>query len=87
MRATLVSAVLLAALCNGCITTAAIAKPNQVSRPLLIGAAFADLVLITFLGGAIFDVTNESAVLAGIATTAVDLGTGCILGACSTLKP
>lgn len=72
---------------SGCVTGAAIAKPNTVKLPMLIGAVVADL-LVTILGASQLDsFSNEGAVFTGIAVTGIDTGIGCVLGACSSLKP
>jgi hypothetical protein len=77
----------LALTASGCVTTAAIAKPNRVSLPLLIGAAVGDFVVITLTASQLRDFTNEGALATGAAVTAVDVGVGCILGACKALRP
>ncbi|MBX3156665.1 MAG: hypothetical protein KF773_11735 [Deltaproteobacteria bacterium] len=83
-----VGAVLAAAIAgSGCVTGAAIAKPNQVKLPVLIGAVAADLLVIILGSSQIDGFTNEGAVLTGVAVTGVDLGIGCVLGACSSLRP
>jgi len=72
---------------SGCVTTAAIAKPDRVSLPLLIGAAAGDFLVVTLTASQLRDFTNEGALATGAAVTAVDVGVGCILGACKALRP
>jgi hypothetical protein len=70
----------------GCVTTAGLARPNRVSIPLLIGAAAADFVVTSLLASQLESFSAGGAIASGLAVTAVDLGVGCILGACSELK-
>jgi hypothetical protein len=87
MTRLVMAAALSATLANGCVTTAALAKPNRVSLPLLIGAAVGDLVVITLVASQLRDFTNEGALATGAAVTAVDIGVACILGGCKALRP
>jgi hypothetical protein len=83
-----VMAVALSAMAStGCVTTAALAKPNRVSLPLLIGATVGDFVVISLVASQLRDFTTEGAIVTGAAVTAVDVGVGCILGACKALRP
>jgi hypothetical protein len=84
-RALLVCA--LAGTGGGCVTTAAIARPNRVSLPLLVGAAALDLAAVTLLASQAQDFSTSASVASGLAVTAVDVGVGCILGACGSLRP
>ena len=84
-RALLVCA--LAGTGGGCVTTAAIARPNRVSLPLLVGATVADVVAVSLLASQAQDFSAGAAIASGLAVTAVDVGVGCILGACGTLRP
>lgn len=72
---------------SGCITGAAIAKPNNVKLPVLVGAFVADLVVVILIASQLDESTTEGSVFTGAAATGVDLAVGCILGACSSLKP
>ena len=84
-RALLVCA--LAGLGGGCVTGAAIARPNRVSLPLLVGGTVADFVVVSLLASQAQDFSGGAAVATGLAVTAVDVGVGCILGACRVLRP
>jgi hypothetical protein len=72
---------------GGCVTTAAIARPERVSLPLLAGAAAADLVAVSLLASQVQDFSVGASIAAGAAVTAVDVVAGCILGACGSLRP
>ncbi len=78
-------ALLLVAL-GGCVTGAGLIRKDKVTLPILIGATVADLVV----GSVVFAQSNLStagAIASGIAFTAVDVGIGCIIGACAPLRP
>lgn len=78
-------ALLLVAL-GGCITTAGLIRKDRVTVPILVGTVVADLVV----GSLVFaqlDLSTAGAIASGIAFTAVDVGIGCILGACAALRP
>ena len=72
---------------GGCVTTAAIARPGHVSLPLLAGAAAADILVVALLASQAQDFSAGASVAAAVAVTAVDVGAGCILGACGALRP
>lgn len=72
---------------SGCVTTAAITRPNRVPLPILFGAAAADFLVISLIAANGPDYSVGGALAAGGAVTATDLVVGCILGACSALKP
>jgi hypothetical protein len=81
-----VKAVLLVVALGGCVTTAGLVKKDKVTLPLFLGAVAADLVV----GSIVFaqlDLSTAGAIASGIAFTAVDLGIGCITGACAALRP
>jgi hypothetical protein len=71
----------------GCVSGAAIAKPQRVSLPLLIGATVADLVVTTVLASQIQNYSIGGSLATAAAVTAADVGIGCVLGACSSLRP
>lgn len=78
-------ALLLVAL-GGCVTTAGLVRKDRVTVPILVGTVVADLVV----GSLVFaqlDLSTAGAIASGIAFTAVDVGIGCILGACAALRP
>ena len=72
---------------SGCVTTAALARPNRVSLPLLLGGTVADFAVVSLLASQVQDFSTGAAVATGLAVTAVDVGAGCILGACRSLRP
>ena len=80
-------ACVLAGVSGGCVTTAAIARPNRVSLPLLIGATVADLVAVSLIASQARDYSTGASVATGLAVTVLDVGVGCILGACGALRP
>jgi hypothetical protein len=71
---------------SGCITTAGIVKKPEVSLPLLIGAAIADLVVTSAAASQIQDYSYGGSLATGLALTAVDAAVGCLIGACSVLR-
>ena len=71
----------------GCVTGAAIARPNRVSLPILIGAAAADFVVTSLVASQLQDYSTGGSIATGAAVMAADVAVGCILGACSSLKP
>ncbi len=78
-------ALLLVAL-GGCVTSAGLIRKDRVTVPILVGTVVADLVV----GSLVFaqlDLSTAGAIASGIAFTAVDVGIGCILGACAALRP
>lgn len=77
---------LLALALSGCVTTAGIAKNNDVSLPLLIGATAADIVVISAAASQIQDYSFGASLATGLAITAVDVAVGCLIGACSSLR-
>ena len=80
-------AYVLAGVCSGCVTTAALARPNRVSLPLLIGATVADLAVVSLIASQAQDYSTGASVATGLAVTVLDVGAGCILGACKALRP
>ena len=72
---------------SGCVTTAALARPNRVSLPVLIGGAVADLLVVSLVSSQAQDFSTGASIATGLAVTAVDVGAGCILGACKALRP
>jgi hypothetical protein len=77
---------LLAVVLSGCVTTSGIVKKNNVSLPLLVGAAVADFVVISAAASQIQSYSYGASFATGAAITAVDVAVGCILGACSSLR-
>jgi hypothetical protein len=86
-RAVLACVLAAAGAGSGCVTTAAIARPDRVSLPLLAGAAAADFVAVSLLASQAQDYSAGASVATGLAVTAVDVTVGCILGACRTVLP
>jgi len=78
-------ALLLVAL-GGCVTSAGLIRKDRITLPVVLGAIAADLVV----GSIVFaqtDLSAAAAIASGVAFTAVDVGIGCILGACAPLRP
>jgi hypothetical protein len=72
---------------SGCVTGAAVWKRNdRVSLPLLLGAVAADLVVTGVIASQIEDFTVAASIGTTVAVTAVDLGVGCLFGACQPLR-
>lgn len=83
-------AVLVLALSCGvtsCVTGAGIARKDRVTLPILIGATAADLVVSSLVFAQFDSISTAGAIASGVAFTAVDVGIGCVIGACAVLKP
>ena len=80
-------AVTCGALCAGCVTTAGFVKKDKVTLPIFAAAVAADLVVSSIVMGAATDLSTAGAIASGVAFTAVDVGIGCITGACAVLRP
>lgn len=78
---------LLVLVLGGCVTTAGLVRKDQVTLPLLAGAVAADLLVSSLLFAQSDSLSTGGAIASGVAFTAVDLGVGCILGACAVLRP
>jgi hypothetical protein len=77
---------LLVVALGGCVTSAGLIRKDRITLPVVLGAIAADLVV----GSIVFaqtDLSTAAAIASGIAFTAVDLGIGCILGACAPFRP
>jgi hypothetical protein len=75
------------ALAAGCVTTAGLVKKDKVTVPIFAAAVAADLVISSIVMAAATDLSTAGAIASGVAFTAVDVGIGCITGACSVLRP
>jgi hypothetical protein len=71
---------------GGCVTTAGLVRKDRVTLPLLVGAIAADLVVGSIVIAQL-DLSTAGAIASGIAFTAVDVGIGCITGACAAFHP
>jgi hypothetical protein len=72
----------------GCVTTAGVVKRDDgVGLPLLGGAVAADLVVTSLSASQIQGYSTGASLATGLALTAVDVAVGCLLGACSALRP
>lgn len=78
-------ALLIVAL-GGCVTSAGLVRRDRITLPILLGAVAADLVVGT-IALTQTDLSTPAAIASGIAFSAVDVGIGCILGACAPLRP
>jgi hypothetical protein len=81
------SRALLVLALSGCVTGAGIVRKDRVTLPILLGAAAADLVIGSLVFAQSKDLSTAGAIASGIAFTAVDLGIGCVIGACAVLRP
>jgi hypothetical protein len=70
----------------GCVTTAALVRPNRVSIPILIGAAAADFIVTSLIASEGESFGAAGSIASGLGLTGIDVAVGCILGACSELK-
>ena len=79
---------LLALTLSSCVTTAGIVKRDEgVGLPLLGGAVAADLVVSSLAASQVQGYSAGASIATGLAITAVDVAIGCLIGACSALKP
>jgi hypothetical protein len=77
---------LLVVALGGCVTSAGLVRKEKITLPVVLGAIAADVII----GSIVFaqtDLSTAAAIASGIAFTAVDVGIGCILGACAPLRP
>ena len=79
--------VLMVLALGSCVTTVGVVKRDHVTVPFLIGALAADLVITPILVGESTDLSAGASITAGIAFAVIDFGVGCIVGACSVLRP
>ncbi len=78
---------LVALALSGCVTTAGIVKKTDVSLPLLFGAAVVDFAVSSLVAWQVLDYATFGSLASATAVTGADLAVGCLLGACSSLKP
>ena len=70
----------------GCVTGAGAWKRDQVSLPMFVGAVAADVVVTSVVASQIQDFTLGASLGTALAVTAVDVGIGCLIGACHALR-
>jgi hypothetical protein len=88
VRAPLALSLGLSLALSGCVTTAGIVKRDEgVRLPLLGGAVAADLVVSSLSASQIEGYSAGASIATALAITAVDVAIGCLIGACSALKP
>jgi hypothetical protein len=79
---------LLALALSGCVTTAGVVRRDEgVGLPLLGGAVAADLVVSSLSASQLQGYSTGASLATGLAITAVDVAIGCLIGACSALRP
>ena len=79
---------LLALALSGCVTIAGVVKRDDgVGLPLLGGAVAADLGVTSLSASQVQGYSAGASLATGLALTAVDLAVGCLIGACSALRP
>jgi hypothetical protein len=79
---------LLALALSGCVTTAGVVRRDEgVGLPLLGGAVAADLVVSSLSASQVQGYSTGASLATGLAITAVDVAIGCLIGACSALRP
>lgn len=80
--------VLLALALSGCVTTAGVVRRDEgVGLPLLGGAVAADLVVSSLSASQVQGYSTGASLATGLVITAVDVAIGCLIGACSALRP
>jgi len=75
------------AVLGGCVTTAGLVRKDRVTLPMIVGAVAADLVVGSLVFAQLDSLSTAGAIAAGVTFTAVDLGIGCLVGACAVLRP
>jgi hypothetical protein len=79
---------LLALALSGCVTTAGVVRRDEgVGLPLLGGAVAADLVVSSLSASQVQGYSTGASLATGLVITAVDVAIGCLIGACSALRP
>jgi hypothetical protein len=79
-------ALAVAASLAGCVTTAGIVKGDQTTKPMFFGGVAADLVVTGVIAWQVESVSAAGTIATALAVTAVDVGVGCLLGSCASLK-
>lgn len=85
MRAAALCSVLLL---SGCVVGANFIKKDKdtgLKLPVLIGAAAADFLVASLASSQLESFSVGAALATGAAVTALDLGVGCVLGACQNV--
>ena len=73
---------------SGCVTTAAIARKDRVSLPILFGAAAGDFFVTSLAASELRDYTVGGSLATGAAIMIADVAVGCIFfNACAALRP
>lgn len=72
---------------SGCVTGAGVARKDRVTLPILAGAVAADLVVSSLVISRSDSISTAGMIASSLALTAIDLGIGCVLGACAVLRP
>lgn len=70
---------------SGCVTTTAILKKPDVGLPLLVGAAVADVIVVSIAASQVQDFTVGAAIATGVAFTTVDVAVTCLTVGCRPL--
>jgi hypothetical protein len=77
----------LSGVLSGCVTTAGFVQKPEVKLPVLIGAVVADFVVTSIAASQIQEYSYAGSFATGAALTAADFAVGCLMGACSSLRP
>jgi hypothetical protein len=80
------AAITMTLVLSGCVSAAGIWKRNEVPLPMLVGAVAADFVVTSVVASQVQDFTLGASLGTAFAITAVDLGVGCLIGACHSLR-
>jgi riboflavin transporter FmnP len=72
---------------SGCVVGASFIKPHAVSIPILIGAVVLDVAATSILASQAESFSTGATIATDIAVTGLDVGVGCLLDACASLKP
>jgi len=77
----------LALVLSGCVVGSTIIRPHAVTLPMLIGAVALDLAVTSILASQVRSFSAGATIATDLAVTGVDVGVGCLLDACASLKP
>ena len=86
MGSTARSALVVAAMLAGCVTTMGVVKKEETPLSWLVAGTAGDLVAVGVIAKEGDGLSTGASIATALAITAVDVFVGCLLGACSLLK-
>ncbi len=76
-----------AILLSGCVVGSTFVRPHAVPLSMLIGAVALDIAVTSVLAAEVRSLSFGATIATDLAVTGLDVGVGCLLDACSSLKP